>query len=99
MYCFPEISVLSRSELCDASGLLAPISSSRENFVSGILSFFTSVGNLCLTLFAALSNRYKAGGVISMPRKLFIAFTPPKIYFSVFCARISPVCFVKETYF
>ena len=57
-----------------------------------------SVGNLRLTLFAVLNNRYGVGGVISMPRKLFIAFVPPKICFSVFGARISPVCFVKETY-
>ena len=57
-----------------------------------------SVSNLRLTLFAVLNNCYGADGVISMPRKLFIAFTRPKICFGVFGARISPVCFVKETY-
>ena len=55
-----------------------------------------SVGNSCLSL--VLKDLYNAGSISSMPRKFFIAFTPPNLSLNVFGARNPPVCFVKGTH-
>ena len=61
----------------------------------GILSICKSVDNSPLSLVAALKNLSYAGGVLSMPKKFFISFTPPNLSLKVLAAKNSPVCFVK----
>ena len=57
-----------------------------------------SVGNSRQSLVAVLKDLSNTGGVLSMPRKFFIAFTPPDLSLNVFGARNSPVCFAKGSH-
>ena len=63
-----------------------------------MLSIPKSVGSSLLSLLAALTDLSGEGGVVSIPKKFFIAFIPPNLSFKVFGAKKSPVCFVKDTY-
>ena len=95
----PKKSRISRSVFCDASRVLAWISSTKDkNFSSGIFSISKSVGNSRLSLVAALKDLSSAGGVLSMLKKFSIMFTGPNLSPKVFGAKSLSVCFVKGTH-
>ena len=69
-----------------------------ESTCKGILSICKSVGNSALSLVAALINLFSEEGVVSIPKKFFIAFTPPNLSLNVFGRKKLSVCFVKGTH-
>ena len=76
----PKNSGISRLVVCDASRVLAWISSTKdESSSSGILSISKYVGNSLLSLVVALKDLSSGGGVLSTPKKLLIVFTPLNI--------------------
>ena len=95
----PKNCRMSRLVLDDASRVLAEMSSTNDkSSSSGMLSISKSVGNSLLSLVAALKGLSNAGGVLSTPKKIFIVFIPSNLSLKAFCAKNSPVCFVKGSH-
>ena len=68
---------MSRSVFCDASRVLAWMSSTKDkSSPSDILSICKSVGKSAVSLVAALIDLSGEGGVASIPKPFLIAFTP-----------------------
>ena len=63
-----------------------------------MLSISKSVDNSLLNLLAALINLSSEGGVVLIPKKFYIVFTPPSLSLKVFGGKNLPVCFVKGTH-
>ena len=74
---------ISRSVFCDASHVLARISSTKnESSSSGMLSISKSVGNSRLSLVATVKDPSKTGGALSVPKK--VVCTPSNLPLRVF---------------
>ena len=84
----PKNYLLSRSVFCDPSRVLTLISSTKDKSSSRVmLSISMYVGNSLVSLAATLKDLCSAGGVLSMPKKCFVVFTPPNLPFKVFGAK------------